>query len=60
MAKFKDVKTLREFAAAHASVDDHFGKGRNLNCRDTFKKNRSPALASGLYRWLGYLLKERF
>jgi len=48
MAKFKDVKTLQEFATAHASVDDHFSQGRNLDCRDIFKKNRSPALAEWL------------
>jgi putative transposase len=39
MAKFRDVKTLQKFAAAHASIHNHF------NHRDIFKQNRSAALA---------------
>ncbi len=45
MAKFKDVKTLRKFASVHASIHNHFNFCRPLNRRDTFKKNRSAALA---------------
>jgi putative transposase len=45
MAKFRDMKTLQKFAAAHASIHNHFNKDRHLNPRNTFKQNRSAALA---------------
>ena len=45
MSKFRDVKTLQKFAAAHASIHIHFNQDRHLNRRDTFKQNRSTALA---------------
>jgi putative transposase len=45
MAKFRDVKTLQKFAAAHASIHNHFNHDRHLNRRDIFKQNRSAALA---------------
>ncbi len=45
MAKFRDVKTLQKFAAAHASIHNHFNQDRHLNRRDIFKKNRAAALA---------------
>jgi len=45
MAKFRDVKTLRKFAATHASIHNHFNLDRHLNSRDIFKRNRSAALA---------------
>jgi putative transposase len=45
MAKFRDIKTLQKFAAAHASIHNHFNHDRHLNCRDIFKQNRSAALA---------------
>ena len=45
MAKFRDVKTLQKFAAAHASIHNHFNHDRHLNCRHIFKQNRSAALA---------------
>ncbi len=44
-AKFRDVKTLQKFAAAHASIHNHFNQERHLNRRDIFKRNRSAALA---------------
>jgi putative transposase len=44
MAKFRDMKTLQKFAAAHASVHNHFNLGRHLDPRDIFKQNRSAAL----------------
>ncbi len=34
MAKFRDVKTLQKFAAAHASIHNHFNQDRHLNRRD--------------------------
>ena len=45
MAKFRDVKTLQKFAAAHASLHNHFNQDRHLNRRDIFKQNRAAALA---------------
>ncbi len=45
MARFRDAKTLQKFAAAHASIHNHFNKDRHLNHRDIFKQNRSAALA---------------
>ena len=45
MSKFRDVKTLQKFAAVHASTFNHFNLDRHLNNRETFKQNRSAALA---------------
>ena len=45
MAKFRGVKTLQKFAAAHAAIHNHFNHDRHLNPRDIFKRNRSAALA---------------
>ncbi len=45
MAKFRDIKTLQKFAAAYASIHNHFNHDRHLNRRDIFKQNRSAALA---------------
>ncbi len=45
MARFRDIKTLQKFASAHASIHNHFNQDRNINGRDTFKLNRSAALA---------------
>ena len=45
MAKFRDMKTLQKFAAAHASIHNHFNLDRHLNSRDIFKQNRSAAVA---------------
>ncbi len=45
MARFRDIKTLQKFAAAHASIHNHFNQDRHLNRRDIFKQNRSAALA---------------
>jgi putative transposase len=45
MANFRDVKTLQRFAAVHASIHNHFNLDRHLNSRETFKQNRSVALA---------------
>lgn len=44
MAKFRDIKTLQKFAAAHASIHNHFNHDRHINRRDIFKQNRSAAL----------------
>ena len=45
MSKFRDVKTLQKFAAIHASIHNHFNLERHLTNRNTFKQNRSAALA---------------
>jgi len=45
MSKFRDVKTLQKFAAVHASIHNHFNLDRHLTPRETFKQNRSAALA---------------
>jgi len=44
MAKFRDMKTLQKFAAAHASIHNHSNNDRHLNRRDIFKQNRAAAL----------------
>ena len=44
MARFRDIKTLQKFAAAHASVHNHFNQERHLYNRENFKLNRSAAL----------------
>ncbi len=45
MAKFRDMTTLQKFAAAHASIHNHFNQDRHLISREIFKQNRSAALA---------------
>ena len=45
MARFRDIKTLHKFAAAHASVHNHSNHERHLYNRENFKLNRSTALA---------------
>ena len=45
MAKFRDMKTIQKFAAAHASIHSHFNRDRHLNRRDIVKQNRAAALA---------------
>ena len=44
MAKLRSMQTLQKFAAAHASIHNHFNHDRHLNRRDIFKQNRSAAL----------------
>ena len=45
MAKFRDIRTLQNFASAHASIHNHFNLDRHLNRREVFKQKRSAALA---------------
>jgi putative transposase len=45
MVKFRDVKTLQKFASVHASIHNHFNFDRHLNRRETFKENRTAAMA---------------
>ena len=45
MARLRDIKTVQKFAAAHASIHNHFNQERHLYNRENFKLNRSAALA---------------
>ena len=45
MARFRDIKTLQKFASAHASILNHFNLERHLIPRETYRQNRSAALA---------------
>ena len=45
MSKFRDVKTLQKFASIYASIHNHFNLERHLNRRESFKENRTAALA---------------
>ena len=45
MARFRDIKTLQKFAAAHASIHNHFNLERHLKSRENFKQDRAAALA---------------
>jgi putative transposase len=44
MAKFRSPATLQKFAAAHASIHNHFNQERHLYNRRNFKQNRCAAL----------------
>ena len=46
MAKFRDIKTLQKFAAAHASIHNYFKQHRHLNRRLIFKQNRFAAVCT--------------
>ena len=48
MSKFRDVKTLQKFAAAHASIHNHFNLERHLTRRETFKQNRAQRWPNGV------------
>ena len=45
MARFRDVKGLQKFTAAHSSIHNHFNQERHLYNRENLKLNRSTALA---------------
>ena len=45
MLRFRQMRSLRKFAAVHSSVHNHFNLDRHLNPRDRFKENRHTALA---------------
>jgi putative transposase len=45
MLRFRQMKTLQRFASVHASVHNHFNQERHLTSRETYKANRSAALA---------------
>ena len=45
MLRFQQMKTLQKFASVHANVYNHFNSDRHLTDRQTYKANRSVALA---------------
>ena len=45
MLRFRQMKSLQKFASVHASVHNHFNSDRHLIDRQTYKENRSAALA---------------
>ena len=45
MLRFRRMKTLQKFSSVHASFHNHFNQERHLTDRETFKANRSAALA---------------
>ena len=45
MLRFRQMKSLQKFAAVHANVHNHFNTDRHLTDRETYKANRSAALA---------------
>ena len=47
MARFRDIKTLQQFASVHVSGHHHFNHQRHLNRRDIFQ----PAHAAALAEW---------
>ncbi|MEO0420439.1 MAG: IS6 family transposase [Pseudomonadota bacterium] len=45
MLRFRQMKSLQKFASVHANVHNHFNSERHLIDRQTYKANRSAALA---------------
>ena len=45
MARFRQMRSLQKFVAAHASVHNHFNHDRSLERRTRFKDLRNAALA---------------
>ena len=45
MLRFRRMGTLQKFAAMHETVYNHFNQQRHLTSRQTYKTNRSAALA---------------
>lgn len=45
MSRFRDLKTLQKLASTHSSIHNHFNLERHLTPRETFRQNRSAALA---------------
>ncbi len=45
MLRFRRMKTLQKFASVHANVHNHFNLERHIIDRQTFKEQRSAALA---------------
>ena len=46
MLHFRRMQTLQKFVAVHGSVYNHFNLQRHLISRQTYKRNRSAAMAA--------------
>ena len=45
MLRFRQMKSLQKFSSVHAAFHNHFHKDRHLTQRESFKAQRSAALA---------------
>ena len=45
MLRFRRMRSLQKFVAAHSSIHNHFNQERHLYSRDNFKLNRTVALS---------------
>ena len=45
MLRFRQMKSLQKFSSVHAAFHNHFNKDRHLTERESFKAQRSAALA---------------
>ena len=45
MLRFRQMKTLQMFSSIHTAFHNHFNKDRHLIGRETYKAQRSTALA---------------
>lgn len=45
MVRFRQMKTLQKFSSVHAAFHNHFNQDRHLVSRETYKAQRSAALA---------------
>ena len=45
MLRFRQMKTLQKFCSVHAAFHNHFNQDRHLISRETYKAQRSAALA---------------
>jgi len=45
MLRFRPMKTLQKFSSVHAAFHNHFNQDRHLISRETYKAQRSAALA---------------
>ncbi|WP_370238690.1 DDE-type integrase/transposase/recombinase, partial [Brevundimonas sp.] len=45
MLRFRQMKTLQKFSSVHAAFHNHFNQDRHLISRETYKAQRSAAMA---------------
>ena len=45
MLRFRQMRTLQKFSSDHAAFPNHFNQDRHLISRETYKAQRSAALA---------------
>lgn len=53
MLRLQQTKSLQMFASVHAAFHNHFASYRHLTDRQTYKTNRSAALAE----WVSQMLR---